>query len=194
MADFRQAADFVLRNEDETLEGAVTPDPTDDDPHAVARFGVNSARHPEAIREGFYEMGRDAALMWAEDCFKFNYFSPIGGYHIVVQDVANKICDLAFNTGINQAVKIAQRAVNSCLPNLIPALSIDGIAGDRTIGTINACEPERLLPAIKEKAKDFYMMVVAAKPDKRKYLVGWLARVDKDASSFPHDHVAEGSS
>jgi lysozyme family protein len=179
MADFRQACDYVLKNEDPELEGIVTPDPAKDDPNAVARFGVNSAAHPQAVTDGFFEMGRDAALQYAEDVFKFDYFSPIGGYSIIVQDVVNKFCDLAFNCGISQATKIVQRAVNAALPNLQPTLSVDGVVGDRTIGRINACEPERLIPAIKEKAKDFYTALAAAHPEMQKNMKGWLARAEK---------------
>jgi lysozyme family protein len=177
MADFRPAAEYILVNEDPHLLGEIVQDPTVSDPKAIARFGVNSAAHPEAVREGFFEMSHDAALQYAEDVIKFHYFSPIGGYSIIVQDIANKFCDLAFNEGVNQATKIVQRAVIAALPGII--LTLDGIAGLHTTTAINDCAPEKLLPAIKDKAKDFYMAVVAAHPEKQNQLKGWLARVDK---------------
>jgi len=134
-------------------------------------------------------MPRDTALQMAEDTFKFSYFGAIRGYSIIVQDIANKWADLAFNESAKQATKIVQRAVNATVPNMLPLLDIDGLPGDQTIGRVNACEPERLLPAIKEKAKDYYMMLAATNPAKQKDLDGWLARVNKDATAFPMDHV-----
>jgi lysozyme family protein len=179
MAEFHKAADFVLKNEDPTLEGKVTPDPTRDDPKAVARFGVNSAKHPEAVTDGFFEMGHDAALQYAEDIFKYDYFNIVRGYAIVDQGIANKLCDLAFNCGAIEATKIVQRALNSILIHLVPVLDVDGLPGARTIGTINACEPERLLPAIKSYAKDFYTSLAAREPWHEKDLQGWLKRVER---------------
>jgi len=182
MADFRKAADFVLRNEDETLSGRVTPDPTDHDPRAVARFGVNSQWHPELIACGFYDESKvtcQQALWMAEDVFKLRYFGAIRGYSIIPQDIANKWADLAFNEGPEQATKIVQRAVNYVLPNMQPRLQIDGLVGDQTIGRVNAAEPERLLPTIKEQAKNFYLGAASTNARIKSDLKGLLLRVEK---------------
>lgn len=181
MSDFAISAQFVLANEDSTLSGKVVPDPTKSDPKAVSRFGVNSHTHPELISVGFFDtarMSRELALQYAEDTFKFRYFCAIRGYAIIHQDIANKWADLAFNEGPEQSTKIVQRALNVVLPNMLPAMDIDGKVGDKTIGRVNAAEPERLLPAIKEKAKDFYVSLAAAHPEMQPNLAGWLKRVD----------------
>jgi lysozyme family protein len=178
MADFRKACDFVLQNEDSTLSGAITADPTKDDPTARARFGVNSASHPDAVRQGFFEMGRADALQYAEDTFKYDYFNQVGGYQIADQGICNKLCDLAFNAGVHQSAKIVQRALQD-IEDWDPAVEVDGICGSRTVALINASPAATLLTAIKEQAKDFYRAIVAANPEKQKYLDAWISRVDR---------------
>ena len=175
MADLITSFNYTMHWEDSTLSGAVTPDPTKDNPNARARFGVNSASHPEAEREGFFDMSRDAALQYAEDVFKYSYFSPMNGYQIRNQDICNKIVDMAFNQGCNQAGKIVQRALNSILAG---PFAIDGIIGAKTVDGINACNPSDLLPALKEKAKDFYVGLAASHPPFQKNLNGWIARAE----------------
>lgn len=178
MGDFRQACDFVLHNEDPEMTGKVVPDPTSDDPKAVARFGVNSARHPEAVREGFFEMKTAAALQYAEDVFKYDYFNRIGGYQIVNQSIANKFADLAFNEGPEEATKIVQRAVNILLLAGERPLDVDGKTGPHTMVLINGLVPAQLLSAVKMEATAFYKLIASRDPAKEKYLAGWLRRVE----------------
>jgi len=186
MADFRKACDYVLRHEDSTLSGVIVPDPTEKDPTAVARFGVNSAAHPELVALKFFDkkdgtpsMDATSALAIAEDCFKYDYFMYLGGYAIDDQDVANKFSDLAFEAGVKEASEIVQRAVNSVTGNPAPiGLTIDGIPGARTIAAMNACEPERLLPAIKEQGKIFFEGLVASGRRPAKDLDPWIKRLE----------------
>lgn len=174
MGDFSAAFNFVMSHEDSTLNGNTTPDPSKSNPNAVARFGLNSASNPQAVAAGFYTMDRDAALEYAANEFKYNYFSPMGCYQIKDQDLCDKIVDIAFNTGKVQATKIVQRALNVCGASL----AVDGLMGQKTIDAINAADPVQLLYAIKEKSKDFYVSLAAANPEDQKFLAGWLARAN----------------
>lgn len=159
MSLYQPAFDFMMSNEDPTRSGEVTPDPTESDPHAIARFGINSFWHPEAETEGFYQMPVDKALEWVASFYKYRYFAAIWGYQIACQDIANKYFDLAVNTGPEEATKIVQRACNSVLAPIAlgyKPLGIDGLCGERTYQAINACAPEQLLPEIKSYAVQFY--------------------------------------
>lgn len=177
MADIGPAFNFVMSHEDSTLSGAVTPDPTTSDPSAVARFGVNSAANPKAKADGFFEMSHDAALWYAQDVFKYEYFSPIMGYQIQNQAVANKCVDIVYNVGLGNGAKIIQRACNDCLTEMHrQALLVDGKLGQRTLAAINACDPDLLLTGLRVHAKDYYVGVAAAHPEKQQYLQGWLTR------------------
>lgn len=184
MADFGIAFHYLMQNEDSRLSGNVTPDPSASDPEAIARFGINSAAHPEAVASGFYTMPIADALEWAQKLYKIRYFAGIGGYSIACQDIANKFFDLAVNEGLNQATKIVQRACNSVLtPNgtavgYLP-LTIDGIAGEKTSEAINACAPEQLLPAIKSYAVQFYKDVALRQNWDPRKLEALLARAQR---------------
>src|SRR5271170_5795388 len=121
-----------MSDEDATLSGkAVT-----DNNGGQVRFGVNSKAHPEAVEAGFYTMLREAALIYAEDLFKYDYWSMILGYAIQEQIIASKIANLAFNCGPPAANKILQRAVNS-LRAANAQIAADGICGDLTIAAVN---------------------------------------------------------
>lgn len=167
----------MLAHEDSTLSGKVTPDPTKNDSSAVSRFGVNSASHPEAVKEGFFEMSRDAALQYAEDIFKFDYFNMVGGSNIAEQDICNKLCDLAFNMGVHQACEVMQQALAD-VEDWDPAVVIDGICGSRTVALINATPSDKLMDSVKQRAREFYMALAADHPSMKPNLQGWLNRVD----------------
>jgi lysozyme family protein len=175
MADPTIAFRFIMLHEDPKITGDIVPDPTASDKAAYSRFGINSAAHPEAVREGFYGMSHDAAYVYAQDIFKYSYFSPCGGYQITNQDVCNKIVDLAFNCGVHQASKFVQRALTYFFAG---PLVIDGKIGTQTIEAINAADQQQLLTGIKEQARDFYVEIAATDPEKKKDLAGWIARVD----------------
>lgn len=160
MAFYEPAFNLTMSHEDAALSGKISDEPNG----GKARLGINSIANPDAVAAGFYTMPVDEALSWAANFYKYRYWVPIQGYSIQNQDVANKIFDLAVNLGIEQAIKLTQRAVGT---------QIDGILGQTTLAAINAQE---CLSALKDKAKDFYIGLVAARPSDQKYLQGWLAR------------------
>jgi lysozyme family protein len=174
VADLLQSFSYTMKFEDAQLSGIITKDPTKSDPNAVARFGINSAANPQAVRDGFYEMSTEAALQYSQDVFKYDYFSPCCGYQITDQNVANKFIDLAFNEGRTQATKILQRAINYVIAGPV---AIDGQIGQHTLDAIKACDPVELLAAIKDKARDFYVALASANPEMKNDLADWLVRV-----------------
>lgn len=178
MADFQQGFDFVLANEDSTRSGVITPDPTEDDPHAVARFGINSDDHPELLQKGYFDaaLPNDRALILAEDTYKYCYWVPIGGYSIICQDIANKFFDLAINEGTHEATKIVQRACNKVLNG---SLTVDGVCGSLTRDAINRANPEELMSVIKAYASQFYKDVAYRQNWPARKLAALLSRVQK---------------
>lgn len=185
MSDFDKAFNYMMDNEDAGRTGVITSDPTHDDPNALARFGINSAAHPELIPGGYFDASKvpsPAALLTAEDTYKYCYFVPIGGYSIVCQDIANKFFDLAVNSGTEEATKIVQRACNQVLHKVAIGympLTIDGVCGAQTREAINACAPEELLPVIKAYASDFYRAAAFRLHWPTRELAELLSRVQK---------------
>jgi len=172
MADVDLAFTFVMKNEDSTLSGKVTPEPNG----AKARFGVNSLAHPEAVTAGFYEMSHDGALDYAKNVFVQNYWNEVMGDQIMNQDVANKLADLAFNMGVVMATKIVQRATNLGTGRII--VGVDGQMGPKTLAAMNGVDPVKLLASIKDYAKQHYRDIAYRVPEEAKYLTSWLNRVD----------------
>lgn len=190
MADYQQAFNYMMDNEDRSRSGAITNDPTADSPTARARFGLNSASHPDLVEAGYFTVNPDAtpkiptdeALQTAASVYKLQYWVPIGGYQIICQDIANKFFDLAVDAGTVQATKIVQRAANQCLVPVaigyLP-LSVDGVSGSKTIEAVNSVHPEELLPAIKSYACQFYKDVAFRLQWPTRKLAALLARANR---------------
>jgi hypothetical protein len=92
---FDRCFEYVLQNEDSRASGAVTNEPNG----AIARFGINSASHPEVAQAGFYTMGRDAALDYAKNLYKAGYWIPLSLEKLSRWETAAKLLDMAINMG-----------------------------------------------------------------------------------------------
>ena len=93
--------------------------------------------------------------------------------------IAAKVFDLAVNMGAHMAHKILQRACNEISE---APIADDGILGEITLAVVNILiekgRREELLSEIKEEAASFYILLVMEKPKFKRYLKGWLARVN----------------
>jgi lysozyme family protein len=183
MADPLKAWQFVLSNEDTVPpSGKVVDEPNG----GKARLGINSIAHPEALARGFFSMPLAQALDFAEDIFKYDYWSRILGYNIhpCLQIVASKWADLVFNAGIHEGTIIVQRALNSLRgPN--QKIKEDGICGPSTIAALNTLldEPdvERIYQAIIAAGTAFYAELRTAFPEKYSEALEreWIGRLDR---------------
>ncbi len=169
---------YVRSHEDPQRTGKVVPDPTTADPSAVARFGVNSAWHPELKDLGFFDesvMSAEEAEPIAERVFQYTYFNGLCGYQIAEQTVADHGSDLAFNVGLKEASLLLQRAINT-LRDPAFTLKVDGMVGAMTVAALNTYEPEQILPAIRSEAEAFHTEVAEENPELSADLKAWLAR------------------
>lgn len=166
MACFDEAIEFVLRNEDSQLSGAVT-----EDAGGRTRFGIAERFHPE-LGDEFYCGDRDRALEIARGIYREEYWRVIQGDRIADQRVAAKLLDMAVNIGVRQAVVLCQRAVNA----VGWRIEVDGCLGEKTLAAVNGVDPARLLRGLGDCCEAFYRHVVGVKPEDEKYLKGWLVR------------------
>ena len=177
MADSRPAWHFTALQEDSTLSGKVTPDPTQQHPEAVARFGLNSAFFPALEEQGYFgDMPKDEAFTIAGEVFASAYFARVGGIDIKDQAIATKLADLGFNMGVGEAIKIAQRACNSLQTVVHPALAVDGQIGPNTLAAINGADPVALLASIKGYAAQRYRDIAFTQGRPDSILQAWLKR------------------
>ena len=86
--------------------------------------------------------------------------------------VAARLFDMTVNMGARQAGKIIQRALNECGQNVV----VDGKVGKNTFAAINCTNPEVLMAEIRQAHAQFYLDLIAAKPQFEKYRKGWLRR------------------
>ena len=182
MTQFEPAMMFCMGNEDSTLLGKTTPDPTSADKNAIARFGINSAAVPEALTENFYGMSREDALEWAANWYRKNVWEPVSAKFINDQAIASKFFDACVNMGQVQATKLLQFAVNDVKGGLDLGVKVDGHIGPDTLRGINSCDAELLMARYKTRLMSFYSGLVTSDPTKQKYLSGWLARAAKTPS------------
>jgi lysozyme family protein len=74
------------------------------------------------------------------------------------------------NTGISQAVKLIQRALQAAGTQVAE----DGIIGPITLAAINKADPTSLLAALKSESAGYYRLLASANPSQQKFITGWL--------------------
>lgn len=102
-------------------------------------------------------------------CMKRFFWDKISGDLIKSQSVADAIMDFFWNSGYS-GVKIVQNVLG---------VKADGIIGKNTVSAINSRDPYDLWAHIQSARYDFFQSRVKSNPEKyKKYLVGWLNRLD----------------
>lgn len=111
--------------------------------------------------------------------FMADYWAPIQGKQIDNEAVAMTLADHAFNAGPGNAVKLAQRTLNR---HFNAELAEDGVMGPNTMRAINEGGPfdhRMLFIALQYERCEYYNGIVAARSANKKFLHGWLNRVQK---------------
>ena len=69
-----------------------------------------------------------------------------------------------------------QRSINKTCP---ANLSVDGKIGIKTISEANSNNPKTVLDHFIEERKKYYNSIVTKNPSQKKFLKGWLNRVEE---------------
>jgi len=156
------------------IEGGYSNDP--DDSGGETNYGISDTsdgqRDHMADLDGdgrpdvaIINMTRDDAVL----AFHTRYWKKMKLEEITDQEAVLQIFDFGVNAGPGTAIKLAQK---------IAGATRDGAMGPVTTALINKY-PGNFLAQYKQGRKDFYMDLAVRIPKNRKYLLGWLARVDK---------------
>jgi lysozyme family protein len=105
--------------------------------------------------------------------YKKNYWDKIKGDSIKDYAVAFLIFDAAVNSGVGNAVKLAQKIVG---------VVQDGGAGSKTVEAINKYDPNKFSQQYLSGRESFYKSIVDKNPAQSVFLKGWLNRVKANAS------------
>jgi lysozyme family protein len=156
MADFEQAAEYVLAN-----EGGLSTDRND--PGGTTKYGIAQRWHP----------GVDVASLTpdqAKQIYRTEYWRFDG---VNSQRVANRLLDMSVNTSLARAVRFLQRALSGMVAG--PVI-VDGNFGNRTLEFTNAVEEQKLIDELKARMAYSHCQDAIANPVQVSELLGWLRR------------------
>ena len=152
-------------------EGGYVDDP--DDTGGATNMGVTMATYEAYCRKKGYPRPTKCRLKAMSDAtwkeiFKTMYWDKCQGDRINSQSVANMLVDWYWCSG-NKAAKKTQKVLG---------LKQDGIIGPLSIAAINSKSPLPLFGMIAEERRAFIRNIVESNPVKRKYLRGWMNRIN----------------
>lgn len=176
---FNKAVKMVLRH-----EGRLSNDR--DDKGEITNYGVSL----RFLRQAVLDMNNDGEIneldvvnLTVEQAKQiyFEHWWQRYKYHQIKDDrLATRLLDLSINMGAYQAHKLLQRAINEF--RNINSLKIDGIFGTKTLKAVNDLSTKgyakHLYEALKDEAANFYVTIVSKDRTLRKYLHGWLNRLN----------------
>jgi lysozyme family protein len=155
---FLKAFDYMLKH-----EGGYVNDKAD--PGGETRYGISKRSYPHLNI-------KDLTLDQAREIYHRDFWSKAKCEDISDENLALKFFDLVVNIGINQAVKLIQRALRAAGTQVIE----DGIIGSVTLAAINKSDPTDLLAALKSEAAGYYRLIASINPSQQKFIEGWLRR------------------
>ena len=166
MADFEKFAPLLLES-----EGGFVDDP--DDRGGATNRGITLKTYEGWCRKHGYPRPTVARLKemdletWKR-ITKELFWDKVGGDDIRDQRVAGIIADWAFNSGTGIITRV----------QALVGVKADGIAGRETIRAINAEDPRLLFKDIRQLRTNYYH-ALSRRGNNRKFLKGWLARLDR---------------
>lgn len=154
---------FVLR-----YEGGFVNDPADSGGPTNKGVTLNTFRSVYGRAKTINDLKHMTDNEWRH-IFKSLYWDKCKGDDITDQSIANLLVDWAYNSGTSLAIRHIQRIVG---------VKADGIMGNITLSAINNHSPLPLFGALKQDRIAFYHSIVAKRPANKKFLKGWLNRVN----------------
>lgn len=168
MADYRKLVPFIIKYEGDKYVN----DPKDKG--GATKYGITleTWKHVGYDKNGDKKITKeDIKLLTYDDflkVFKNNFWDKCKADEIKSQSVANEIVDWFYNSGKWGVV----------YPQRILGIKDDGVVGEKTIEAINKSVPKELFSKIKNAREAFYMNIVKKNPSQKKFLKGWLNRVE----------------
>jgi lysozyme family protein len=104
------------------------------------------------------------------------YWQPVKGDEFAYP-LTLALFDTAVNMGVGTAIKLLQRAINDLLPKERWVV-VDGVLGAQTLKAAKTLDPRRLALQLCNRREERYYAIVRVKPTQRKFIRGWLNRLN----------------
>lgn len=160
-----------------------------EDKGGMTYHGISRRFHPNwygwvMIDAG--EVDTPELLQMHADFFRGDYWNPLGLDAFVNQVLANLVYDTSVLFGLRRSGEFLQRALNALNANgsLWPDLEVDGIVGEKTIATANACtgRAEFLVFLIASMRASHHLSVVETQKSQERFMFGWVRRAKELAN------------
>ena len=156
------------------VEGGYTNDPHDSG--GKTNWGIIES---EARRHGYTGDMRNLTQDFAKSIYWTDYYLANNLDKIKDERVALTILDVSVNSGVGTGIKLARRA----LKNMGVSIEENTKADQVFLDAINSVDPLQFCNIYSQIQRANYNRIVAASPEKGKFLKGWMNRVDqKDAT------------
>jgi lysozyme family protein len=177
MASFSKAFAFAMQSEDPKMECKTVSDAppagwTGGPVYAIS--GINSAVFPKDFAE-LNAMPPTERATTVTAFYKSHFWNQ--WYDALANDdLACRVFDMAVNGGPVPAARLLQQAVNASGHSL----HVDGVLGVYIVIEANKCDGDySLVNTFKSLRVQHYKDIVAAHPEKGKYLASWIARAER---------------
>ena len=156
------------------VEGGYTNDPHDSG--GKTNWGIIES---EARRHGYTGDMRNLTQDFAKSIYWTDYYLANNLDKIKDERVALTILDVSVNSGVGTGIKLARRA----LKNMGVSIEENTKSDQVFLDAINSVDPLQFCNTYSQIQRANYNRIVAASPEKGKFLKGWMNRVDqKDAT------------
>jgi lysozyme family protein len=155
---FARAMAYILRPD---VEGGLSDDPLD--PGGLTNLGYSIRAHPEMTPAEI----RALTPATVGPLYQRDYWTPIHGDELP-DPTGFALFDVAVNSGVPEAIKLLQRALN---------ITVDGVMGPQTIRAACVAAPKNLVRDLSDARLD----LMEAQPEYSRFGKGWRRRVIQTA-------------
>ena len=164
MDRFEKIFDYLLK-----VEGGYSNDKHDKG--GKTKYGITEE---DARDFGYKGDMQDLTKDFAKNIYLKKYYLGNKLDKVVNDKMALSVCDFIVNGGAWGAKK-AQAALNE----LGFDLRVDGILGKKSLAALNEVDENKFLEKYHDLQRRYYRVLAANKPSQKKFLTGWLNRVDR---------------
>ena len=164
MERFERIFDYLLK-----VEGGYSDDKHDKG--GKTKYGITEE---DARDFGYKGDMQDLTKDFAKNIYLKKYYLGNKLDKVVNDKVALSVCDFIVNGGAWGSKK-AQAALNE----LGFDLRVDGILGEKSLAALNEVDENKFLEKYHDLQRRYYRVLAANKPSQKKFLTGWLNRVDR---------------